>query len=773
MVETGEQRASPPGGGRIERLLRTLGSRRVTRPPLDEGPRLTVLDRPGAEDLPIVIRRAQAVALMLRSAPIHIYPDELIVGMPFRERPSPPGERDEDGSRRVVITSGVPGEGYVQEARRLLSDPGSAAGTYAPDMTASQGGGGTPRYGVLPGYATATELAEAARFGLNEYSSPGHLQAGHARVLAFGWSGLRQLAEDKLTSLMGKTVASGRRRAFLEAAILTLDGARDFALRYADLALAVAGEGDTPSRRRAELEEISRVCRRVALYAPESLHEALQLHWFTHLVAMTQGARQLGRFDQYMYPFMAADLAGGRVGNEEARELIECLWIKYNQVTDVTEDNLQNMILSGRTADGNDATNPMSYLCLETVERLGLIDPKVSVRVHKDSPPELLRRAAEIIAAGKYQPGIYNDDANIPALVAAGVPIEHARDYTNDGCSELLIQGRTNPWCFEAKVLLLKCLEVAIADLGDYETFAELEQAVLREAGRAADMAISSANVLQEAVPRIVPNPFVSATIEGCIENMMDLTDGGALYNPAGLCVSGVADTADALMAVRRLVFEEGTVGRSQLVEALATDFAENERLRQMLINRAPKFGNDNAEVDQLAAGLVRYLASYIRGRRNPRGGEYILGLFSYGDYISHGLLTGATPDGRRAGAGISPNFSPVPGRDAEGPFAVLQSTARIPSELTPNGRAVDITIHPSAVSGPDGIEKLSGLLRAFVAIGEMQVQFNVVDGRTLRAAQRDPESYRNLTVRLWGFPAHFTMLPREFQDHLIARTRP
>ncbi len=756
---------------RTQRLLADLGRVRVEEVSANARERLTVLDSPGAAELPIAVRRAQSVALMLRTVPVHIYPDELIVGLPFSERPVQAGAGPSD-AHRLVLHRGVAGEAYVKEAERLLAEAsGSPVETYSPDLTAPAAEGGTPRYGELPAYATETELRDAARFGLNEYSNPGHLQAGHARVLTYGWGGLRQQAEERLAGLDERVPDRPRRAAFLQSLIIVLDGARDFALRYADLAADMAAAPGVEPRRSTELLEISRVCRRIATDRPGTFREALQLHFFTHLIAITQGARQLGRFDQYMYPFLAADLSAGVLSEGEERELLECLWVKFNQITDVTEDSLQNMILGGQTPDGDDATNQLSYLCLETTRRLGLIDPKVSVRIHSGSPLGLLRLLAEIIAAGEYQPGVYNDETIIPALAALGIPAEHARDYTNDGCSELLVQGRTNPWCFEAKVLLLKCLERVLLDLRRHATFEELWSALLDEVSRAAEMAVSNTNVLQAAVPRISPNPFLSATVEGCLERMLDLTEGGALYNPAALCASGLADTADALAAVRRFIYQEGTVSREQLVFALANDFAGNERLRQMLLKRAPKFGNNDDEVDQLAVGLVRHMAERLRGRRNPRGGEYVLGLFSYGDYISHGILTGATPDGRHSGTGISPNFSPAPGRDGEGPFAVLQSTAKVPSSLTPNGRAVDITIHPSAVRGPEGIDKLCGLLRAFVAIGEMQVQFNIVDGQTLRAAQQDPERYRNLTVRLWGFPAHFVRLPREFQDHLIART--
>ncbi|MDP2872227.1 MAG: pyruvate formate lyase family protein [Bacillota bacterium] len=767
---------------RLEVLLKTLSSVGRITPPGGEAGRPSVLDEPGAAASPVAIRKARALAWLLRNVPVHIYPGELIVGLPFRELPGDPGVQGEAASEsgvgeaaggeaaaRLLPPGGAAGEGYILEARRRLAG-GWPLEPYSPDIFGIPAAGAGTRYGLLPRFATDQELHEAARVGLDENSNPGHLQAGHARVLAHGWSGLREMAAAKLAALDETTEIGAGRAAFLRSVLIVLDAARDFALRYADLAETQAGAAADPARR-AELLQIAAVCRHLADAPPSTFWEALQLHYFTHLIAMNQGARQMGRFDQYMYPFLAADLDAGRLTMDRAAELLDCLWVKYNQLTDITVDNLQNMILGGQDQDGGDATNLLSHMCLDATDRLGLVDPKLSVRLHRGTPEGFVRRTAEIIAAGRYQPGVYNDEAIIPALVGAGIPLEHARDYSNDGCSELLIQGRTNPWCFEAKVHLLQCLERTVRRLEDFATFDDLFSALKGEINRAVEMALANANLLQVAAPRISPNPLVSATVEGCLERMLDLTEGGALYNPAGLCASGVADTADGLAALRRMIYVERAVAAGDLVRALATDFDGEERMRQALLNRAPKFGNDSDEVDDLVVALVQHMAGRVRGRVNPRGGEYVLGLFSYGDYIGHGLMTGATPDGRRRGGGISPNFSPAPGRDLEGPFAVLQSTAKVPPALTPNGRAVDIALHPSAVSGPDGVANMAGLLRAFVEVGEMQVQFNVLDGKVLREAQRDPERYRNLTVRLWGFPAYFVRLPREFQEHLIART--
>jgi pyruvate formate-lyase/glycerol dehydratase family glycyl radical enzyme len=749
---------------RIEILKRNLIHTIYT--PTD-GVRPTILTDLEAAIEPLPVRKATALAMFLEEAPIHIYPGELIVGIPFVERPTDNGGEEEP--LRSLPPESISGQGYIDSARRSIAQ-GLADEAYDPIIGRLTGYGVNTKYGLFPHYATEEEVTAARRFGLDENSNPGHLQAGYARVVSLGWSGIKEWAERALRQIDPTTNGSKRKVDFLRSVVVAMDGAIAFAQRYVELAEEMA-ENEKDSQRRMELEEIAGLCRKIMDESPSSFREALQILWFTHIICHTQGARQLGRFDQYMYPFLERDLEEGKLIESEAREFLDSLWIKFAGITDVTMDNLQNIILGGQTPDGMDATNKLSYMCLDATDRLGLIDPKVSVRVHEGTPDEFMRTACELIRKGEYQPGIYNDEAIIPALMGTGIPLEDARDYTNDGCSEILVQGKTNPWAFEANVMLLKCVERAVRGLEEYGNFQDLMAAVRKEISLAVEMAVSNVNILQAGVPKISPNPFLSATIVGCMEKAMDLTEGGAVYNSSAVCASGVADAADALAAVKKLVFEEETVGKYQLLKALRDDFKGHERLRLMLLNRAPKFGNDDEYVDGIAAELVEHAAREVMKHRNPRGGSYNLGLFSYGNYISHGIVTEATPDGRRAGAGISPNFSPVPGRDMKGPFAVFKSTTRVNQQMTANGTALDLALHPSALRGPEGTEKLMALVRAFMKLRGIQVQFNVIDAAVLKAAQAKPEEYRNLTVRLWGFPAYFVRLPREFQDHLIART--
>jgi len=730
--------------------------------PSTEG-RLTIFTEPGVEDLPLPIRKAMAVKLMLETVPIHIYPGELIVGIGFLEHPV-------DGDKpRSIIPEDLSGGAYITSAHTRIAT-GLGKAPYDPVIRGQTGYMASSKWCVFPHYATKEEVEEARRMSLMENSNPGHLQAGNPRLIKYGWTGLKEMAENRMAGIDPFTSRGAKQTAFLRSVIIVLDALREFSLRYSRLAESMAMDETDPVRR-SELLKISKVCRDITEKTPETFHEALQIHWLTLLANHTQGAHQSGRFDQYMWPPLKSDLEAGRLTEEEAQELLDNLWFKYASFTDVDADNLQNIILGGQTPEGVDATNTLTHICLDATQRLELIDPKVSVRIHRGTPDEVLMKTCEIIAGGVVHPGVYNDEAVIPAMVKSGIPLEDARDYTNDGCSEILVQGKTNPWAYEARVKLLTCLESVSERLEEYDSFDDVMAAVKDEITLAVTMATSTTNLIQAATPLISPNPLISATLGDCIEKALDLTEGGALYNTSAVCASGVADTADGLAAIKKLVYEEEAVGKGELVEALQNDFEGQERLRQMLLNRAPKFGNDEEYVDSIAAELVEHLHREVSRHGNPRGGKYILGIFSYGMYIGHGIVTGATPDGRKAGAFISPNFSPAPGRDRKGPFAVLKSTTRVDQMLTPNGTALDLTLHPSALRGPQGVEKLGAFLKSFIELGGIQVQFNVADAAVLREAQMEPEKHRNLTVRLWGFPAYFTRLPREFQDHIIART--
>ncbi len=719
----------------------------------------SIFTSPGIEDEPLPIRKAKAFSLFLNNAPIHIYPGELIVGITFIEKPG----KTVVGTSRSLPPESISGEGYINSARKKI-ELGFGDCAYDPVIQILESYGASTRYGNFPAYANEDEKKLARKVGLDENSNPGHLQAGYPRLLEKGWNGIKEWAKQKLS-----LANTSDQKEFLTSVILSLEAAENFSLRYSKLAEKMS-KVETEPQRKKELKEISLICRTLSYGAPKTFREAIQLLWFNHIICHTQGARQLGRFDQYMFPFLEKDLKNEVISSDEAIELLSCLWIKFSSITDVTMDNLQNIILSGQTPKGEDATNILSEMCLEVTDKLGLIDPKISIRLHKGTPSHFMEKISKLLIRGKYQPGLYNDEVIIATLVNIGIPIHDARDYTNDGCSEILVQGKTNPWAFEAKINLLKCLELATQNIDNCGNFNDFFDEVKKEVGIAVEMAISNTNILQEAVPKISPNPYLSATVEGCLEKSLDITEGGATYNSSAVCATGVADTADSLIAIKETIYDDKSVTKKELLKALKNNFEGHERLRQMLINRVPKFGNDSDYVDNLAARLVAYISNLVTRHKNPRGGDYILGLFSYGEYIGHGLCIDATPNGRKKGEGISPNFSPSLGRAANSPFSILKSISKVSPLLTANGTALDLTIHPSTFSGYSGVQKMVSFLKSFIELEVMQIQLNIVDAKKLRAAQNEPDKYQNLTVRLWGFPAYFTRLPKQFQDHLINR---
>ncbi|TRO55772.1 hypothetical protein E2P71_02345, partial [Candidatus Bathyarchaeota archaeon] len=423
----------------------------------------TILDKPGNRNAPLTIRKAKALDHYLSTVSIHIYPEELIVGMPFTEKPDP-----NDPSTRILPHPGISGQLYIDAANHLIQQ-GYKDEAHHPIMETLQDFGVSTRYGILPRYALDEEIQAAKQFGLNENSHPGHHQAGNQYVIKYGWSGLQDRAQQKLESLDPKSPEAEKQKAFLQSVIICLEAAKKYAKRYSELAKKQAKTES--QRRQKELEKISQVCHLITIRAPETWWEALQLQWFSHLINHANGAHQIGRFDQYMWPILKHELKQGTTESGEAQELLECLWLKYSSITEYTSDNLQNIILGGVTPKGEDATNQLTYMCLEATDKLGTIDPKWNIRIHNGSPDRFLLMAAEMIKKNQSMPGIYNDEPIIKALTKSGVPLEDARDYTNDGCSELLIGGKTSPWAFEGKLKLLKCLERATWRLPEYDTY--------------------------------------------------------------------------------------------------------------------------------------------------------------------------------------------------------------------------------------------------------------------------------------------------------------
>jgi formate C-acetyltransferase len=539
--------------------------------------------------------------------------------------------------------------------------------------------------------------------------------------------------------------------------------------RYAAHAAQMADAETDPDRRR-DLQRVAAVCRELAAGVPTSFHAALQLVQFTRVLG---GRGCIGRFDQWLYPFCRRDVDRGRITQDEAQELLECLFLKMNEYGGMVEaegtriapnDDLRNIALAGQTADGQDACNELTYMCLEASAKLMLPEPKLNVRFYAGSPRSLLRACCRVLAKGANVLAIFNDEVVIPALSRMGIPLGDARDYCNDGCSELIIGGKGTIW-FRVHDALSALRETVLqAEHRPYATFDEV----------VADFKSRLIPFMPQwpAEDAAVTFPFFAATIEDCLEKASPT---GARYSIYGSILAEVANAADGLAAIEKLIYEEQTLTWAELVAALKADFVGFEPLRQRLRNRTPKYGNDDAAADRLAKEIAEDFCDGVHERAHNRAGpgaKWAPGLMCFGIHGKSQLP--ASPDGRRQGDPCANSFSPAVGMDRSGPTAVLQSVSKVDLTKASHGSVLDIAFHSSAIRGEEGMEKFVSLAQAFLDMAcTATLQVNVVDRETLLRARQSPDApeYRTLIVRVWGFSAVFVELPEALQDHVLART--
>ena len=597
---------------------------------------------------------------------------------------------------------------------------------------------------LLSGIALARP-AEGSSLSLGYYNP--HYPPGHHTVLRLGFSGIRDRAREKL-----QTEADPGKREFLEAVAVAHDAACRFAARTARELRESAGP---------DAARVADACEELADGPPRTFHGALQAFWF---VCMFGGFGCIGRFDQWMWPFLELDLDEGRLTEDEARELLQSLWVKLN-FFGRNNDTLRNISMGGQTREGEDGCNPLTFMCIEATEALRLPEPKINVRFHAGSPPELLAACSRCLAKGLSQPSLYNDEVALPALARVGVPLADARQYCNDGCEEIILGGMCTSHFTVHDALSVLNETVFRAEEHPYESFDEVVDDLKGRLRRW---------MPDDSGPTMpVTHPFLAATIDDCLE---EASSAGARYHITGNILAEVSNVADGLAAIKRFVFEEGRVSWAELIDALRGNFEEDEVLRQMLLGRAPKFGNDDDCVDALATDIAEdFLDGVLQHARNGDGPgcKRIGGLMSFGLQGRRELP--ATPDGRRQGDNTANSYSPAPGRDRSGPTAVLNSVARLDATKAPFGVTLDLALHTSALDGPEGLQKLTALLRGFLEKPCCTtLQLNVLDRETLLRAQADPTNpeFRTLIVRVWGFSAVFPELIPDLQDHVIQRTQ-
>ncbi len=700
---------------------------------------------------PIIIRQAKAFAKLLEGITIEIGDEELIVGRHPKREPSAE-EQEKIGEAEAYWQ----GRTIYDKAQKLLS----AEEKVAQEVGLYSAGGMT-----------------------------GHMSLNNEKVLELGLVRISEEVENKLKNLDLTDSGDQEKVDFYRAALITLKAGCHFAERYVEEARRSAERENDPRRKR-ELERIAEVCERTPAYPARTFQEALQAAWFLHLlVAMENGEGHAcfcpGRVDRFAYPFYKSDIEKGIITQEEAQELLEAFLIKFNEFDPIGTP--QVLMIGGQNPDGSDSTNALSFMCLDACEKLRLIHPALAMSWHSKISEEFMTRACQVIKTGIGFPAIFNDEVIVPSLLRSGASSENACYYVPGSCVEISVIGKTNPWVASGYINFAKCLELALNDgvdpltgkragistgkAEDFQSFEELWEAYKKQIAYAVKLNVQTVNLHQRLWMECSPYPFLSCLIDDCLEKGKDITAGGAKYNftePEGV---GMPNSADSLIAIKKLVFEERSKSLSELKDILAKNFEGFESFRQFLINRLPKYGNDIDEVDEIAKGIAHHFYSEVERYTDARGGKYRAGFLCWIMHSVLGRLTSATLDGRRAREVLADSIGPVQGRDRNGPTAVIKSATKFDHIPALGGLVLNLKFSPSIFSADDGIKRLSDLIKTYLYLKGFEVQINVIDKNTLLEAKRNPEAYRNLIVRVAGYSAYYTSLDPALQDEIIART--
>ena len=791
------------------------------------------------ENLPIIKRRSHAFRSIMEKLPITIREGELIVGsntkMPRSCQTYPEYSFEWlDAELDTVETRSADPFYIAEDTKKTLKEVHKYwQGRTTSDLATSY---------MAPEALKAIEH-NIFTTGNYFYNGVGHLCVQYDKVLAIGYLGIKKEAEEQLKKVDVACSYYAARRSFLEAVIESCDAAITYANRYADLAEEMAKSES--GARKEELLQIARNCRKVPANGAESFYEACQSFWFVQMLIQTEGSGHSispGRFDTYMYPYFKKDYESGKLTLEFAQELVDCLWIKLNDLNKVRDavsaegfagySLFQNLIVGGQTPDGKDSTNELSYICLNATLHILLPQPSISIRVWNGSPTELLIMAAHVTRTGVGLPAYYNDEVIIPSMLSRGVSLEDARNYCIIGCVEPQAPGKTDGWHDAAFFNMLRPLELVFSngkskgeqisiktgEIDSLDTYEKFFKAYEAQMDYMIKLLVNSDNAIDKAHARRCPLPFLSAMVEDCIGRGKSLQEGGAVYNFTGPQGFGIANMADALYAVKTLVYDEKKYTLAEVKAALEANFSgdapvvsaedvtikiagelgnknvelneeiireiyknvkeaqggsSDPRFAQLLedINALPKFGNDNDVVDGFAREAAYTYTRPMEQYKNPRGGMFQAGLYPVSANVPLGAQTGATPDGRLAFTPIADGVSPAAGRDVNGPTAAANSVSKLDHGIASNGTLFNMKFHPSALKGDEGLYNFVSLIRAYFDRKGMHVQFNVVSRETLIDAQKNPENYKNLVVRVAGYSALFTTLSRSLLDDIINRT--
>lgn len=740
------------------------------------------------EDLPVIQKRSKSLAASLLEISIAIDPEELIVGN------RTPGIR----AGVVFPEAGINWlEKEIQTLPHRPQDPFHVRDediSYFREIIVPFWNGLTLEDDIYASFGEeVTSIEKVVKINQKDHAQ-GHICPKVEDWLAHGPAGLLRIAQAKLEH------ANDDQRLFYNGVILVLDAACRFISRYSSLAERMAKKSEDIEVT-TNLLKIAEVCRKISGNPPETFREALQSVWFLFVILqMESNASSFspGRIDQYLYPYLKKDIASGKTDYKEAIELLDALFIKFNQIVYMRNGHSAryfagfptgfNCTIGGQTITGEDAVNELSFLILKAQEHLKLPQPNLTARLHRNITDSFISECSRVIGTGNGMPQIVNDESIIPALRKIGIESEDSLNYVLVGCVELSTQGNYLGWSDAAMFNLVKVLELTLNDgkcmltgkqmglntgyLYDFENYQGFEKAFKRQIDFFIDKMIRSCKAVEIYHQLHLPSVFLSTVIDDCMKNGRDVTSGGAKYNLSGIQAIQVANIADSLAVLKKLVFGDKTIAKNLMLDALLNNFSENEILRQTCINHVPKYGNDIAWVDELGAEWVTYFAGKLKQYKNFRGGNFHMGLYTVSAHVPMGQNVGATPDGRWAATPLADGgLSPMYGRDCTGPTAVLNSVSRIPSFLATNGTLLNMKFFPSFFENTHDREKFSSFLKSFIFLPVHHVQFNVITSKELMEAKADPESHRGLTIRVAGYTAYFTELAEELQDEIIKRT--
>lgn len=635
-------------------------------------------------------------------------------------------------------------------------------------------------------------IAKVVKINQKDHAQ-GHICPDSALWLKMGPLGIMNQAQEKL-----KTCEESQKE-FYECVVLVMQGACTFMKRYHDMIMENIDEVEEPYQQ--SLRTVANNCLNLTKRPPETFHEAVQSLWFLFvLLHMESNASSFspGRMDQYLYPYYQKDIESGKISMEDALDILECLWLKFNQIVYLRNQNSAkyfagfpigfNIAIGGEDENGNDTYNELSLLCLQCQYDLGLPQPNLSVRLNRNSSHELMQKAIEVVSKGSGMPQFFNDEAIVHALMELGIEKKDALNYAIVGCVELTTHGNNLGWSDAAMFNLNKALELTLnhgkclltheqigLDLGGldtYQTFEDLEKAFQQQIDYFIDKMMQYEVIVEKAHQDCLPTAFLSSVIDDCLENGLDVTKGGAKYNLSGIQMIQIANLADSLAAMKQLVYNDQIIDAKELLAALQSDFKGYEIIQTMLLNKVPKYGNDVEWVDRLGAKWAEYFRSRMKDYTNYRGGPYHTGMYTVSAHVPMGENVGASPDGRNALTPLADGgMSPVYGRDLKGPTAVLKSVSRLNNSLTTNGGLLNMKFLPEFFETKNGMNKFENFLRAFVDLKVPHIQFNVVRREDLEDAQIRPQLHKSLTIRVAGYTAYFVELAHKLQDEIIERT--